>query len=1085
MTWLANLVHAEHLSSHLLFTAKMNGDQEVPAVTSDGQGLGIFTLDEQKSTLYINVSLNNLSGAITGIHIHEGLVGVNGGVVYNLGPFLNGNRVKGALRGLTPDVISKMLSGSYYINVHTELNPGGEIRGQIGLETDYRYTAFMNGTAEVPEVVSDGRGLGVFHLNQSRTSVSFKILFTGLSSDVTGAHIHNAPAGMNGGVILDLSPFMTGNRIEGTWEPGPELDALLAGELYVNVHTINNPGGEIRGQITLQPGVTFDANLTGDQENPPVVSPGSGLGVITIWPDLSEVEYYIVYDGLSGDVTGAHFHRAVAGMNGGVVINLTGSIDNNLNIIGGTEPLTLDIFNTLLNGNFYINLHTEANPDGEVRGQVYRFAREGYTFDMNGGQEVPPVTTTGVGAGFVSIDRDQTNAHYMLVVSALEGTFTASHFHNALPGVNGPVIYDITSSFNAFGGAEGYWDQNSTPAFDATPLFRANAVYANVHSSTSPGGEIRGNIVRSSELFGDLPFDPGFSDDLMLTTVLSGEDEEPPVTTDAVALATVFFDADRNTARVNITATGLSGPITGVHIHEGDPGANGPVMFPLTNVGNRVQMEINNIDELQLISLMNSGTYVNIHTEANPGGEIRGQLALDQDIAFISSLSGDQEEPVVVSDGLGLAVIHYTIGQLSIEVNAQLTGLSSEITGAHLHSGMPGENGPVIVDLTDLIDGNTISGKVDVEIEDLLNLFLGNAYINVHTTDHPGGEIRGQTTYLPGITFDGWMSGMQENPFTNSVGSGLAVATIFPGLSDIALWMVADGMSGPIGSAHLHHAPLLTNGSVVKDLSASLMNNSILHLGVIADGVLSALLKGEIYINAHTAAYPGGEIRGQLFRRARDSYGFDLCAEQEVGTVVAPGSSGSGWVSFDRNHSNINLSVVTDGLTGDIAASHIHSAPIGVNGSPIIDLSALFTDGSMFVYGAETDTALINMVRSGNTYINVHTATHPSGEIRGQIVKDFLCSIEVGVDPLADIISDVQLSPVPVVDFLRVAVESQISGRLSFSIADISGKLISTEKFDVAIGENEVTLNTQMLLPGFYVMMISDGKAVQAYKFVK
>src|SRR5688572_774578 len=87
-------VLADHLSSNLLFTARLTGDNEVPAVTTDGQGLGIFTFDEKKSTLYVSVSINNLSGPITGIHIHEGAEGVNGPVVYNLTPFLQGNRLK-------------------------------------------------------------------------------------------------------------------------------------------------------------------------------------------------------------------------------------------------------------------------------------------------------------------------------------------------------------------------------------------------------------------------------------------------------------------------------------------------------------------------------------------------------------------------------------------------------------------------------------------------------------------------------------------------------------------------------------------------------------------------------------------------------------------------------------------------------------------------------------------------------------------------------------------------------------------------------------------------------------------------------
>jgi Cu/Zn superoxide dismutase len=1082
---MSGILHAEHLSSHLQFTAALSGAQEVPEVVSDAQGVGVFTLDENKSSLYINVSLSNLSGPITGIHIHEAMSGVNGPVVFNLATMLNGNRAKGVLKDITPEVITKLLSGAYYINVHTELNPAGEIRGQIGLETDDRYTAFMAGVHEVPEVVTDGRGLGIFHLNHAKTSVHIKVLFLGLTSNVSGAHIHNAQAGANGPVIFDLDPMLNGNTIEGTWDPGVHLDALLAGELYINVHTDNHPGGEIRGQITLLPGVTFDASFSGDQENPVVDTDGKALGVVTVWPGLNEFEFYVLHDSLSGPLSGAHFHQAAAGANGPVAIDLTDDISPVGNFISGTRLLTVDIFNTLLHGGYYINLHTAANPAGEVRGQVYKFAREGYTYEINGGQEVPPVTTTGVGAGMLSIDRDQTNAHYMLVVSELTGTFSASHFHRARPGVSGGVIYDITDSFNDFGGAYGYWNQSSTPVFDAGPLFRANEVYVNVHTDLFPAGEIRGNIIRSQGLFDELPFDPEFSDDLILKAILVGQNENPPVTTDAVALATVYFGAEKNSARINVTAKGLSGPITGVHIHEGDPGTNGPVIIPLNNVGNRIQMEVNNLSPIDLISLMNGGTYVNIHTAANPAGEIRGQLGLEQDLTFLASLNGGEEVPEVITGGLGLAVIHYTIGQLAFDIDAQLTGLSTEITGVHLHSGVPGENGPVIVDLGDLLDGNRISGRMEASVETLLAIFSGNVYINVHTMDHPAGEIRGQLNFIPGVTFDGWMSPMQEVPFTTSQASGLAVSTIFPGLSDIVLWMLVDGASGPIAAAHLHQAVQQQNGGVVHDLSGDIDGSAILHLGTIEDGVLSALLTGEIYINAHTAAFPGGELRGQMYRRARDGYGFDFCKEQETGTVIAPDATGSGMVSIDRNHQNVSLHVVTDGLTGDLAASHMHEAPIGANGNVIVDLTTLYSNGTLFLDGAETDTALINRIRAGNTYINVHTATHPAGEIRGQIVKDFLCSIETSVDPLEDIISEVTLSPVPVLDELNVAIETHNSTSLLFRIVDVSGTSVSAERYDLIRGDNMVSLNTSSLLPGFYVLMITDGDAAQAYKFVK
>src|SRR5688572_29155558 len=486
-----NSVFSNHTTSNLIFTAKMSGASEVPAVVTDGQGLAIITFNEDRSTLYFDVSLSNLTGPLTGIHIHEGEVGENGPVIYNLTSFLQGSRLKGSISGISRTSLAKFFSGDYYINAHTELNPGGEIRGQIFLEADQRFTARLTGDEEVPAVATDGKGLMIANLSHAGHLVDLHMVFAGLSSPVVGAHIHHAPAGTNGGVIFDLGPFIFGHLVIGTWDPTGYLDALRAGELYVNIHTVNNPGGEIRGQLLLEDGLLFDAVLNGDQEVPVIDTDARGVGLFNVSEDLSTLEYFVIFDSLSGDADQAHFHLGAEGRNGGVVIDLTDDIDGN--IIRGSTPLSFDIFNALLDGQIYINVHTEENPGGEIRGQVYALARQGYIFDMSGGQEVPAVTTSGTGLGMVSINGSQTNAHYMVHFSNLDGEFTSSHFHHGEPGVSGPVIHDVTGSFNEFGSADDYWITGFT---DATArMIREGEVYLNVHSDLYPAGEIRGNLI--------------------------------------------------------------------------------------------------------------------------------------------------------------------------------------------------------------------------------------------------------------------------------------------------------------------------------------------------------------------------------------------------------------------------------------------------------------------------------------------------------------------------------------------------------------------------------------------------------------
>jgi CHRD domain len=111
------------------------------------------------------------------------------------------------------------------------------------------FTATLNGANEAPDpVVTSARGFGVFPYNAATHVLSFNIEFSGLSSPEQAAHIHQGPVGVPGPVIHPLPP---GNPKVGsvTLTPDEEAD-LLAGNLYVNIHSRDHGSGEIRGQLT-------------------------------------------------------------------------------------------------------------------------------------------------------------------------------------------------------------------------------------------------------------------------------------------------------------------------------------------------------------------------------------------------------------------------------------------------------------------------------------------------------------------------------------------------------------------------------------------------------------------------------------------------------------------------------------------------------------------------------------------------------------------------------------------------------------------------------------------------------------------
>lgn len=1080
---------ADHLSNILQLTARMNGANEVPAVSTDAQGLGIFTLNDAKNIININVSVNGLSGPITGIHIHEGAPDENGGVVFDLTPFINGNRIKTTLNRLSPDEIAKFLSGAYYLNVHTDENPGGEIRAQVLLETDFRYTASLSGDEEVPTVNTDAIGTGVFNLSKSGYKLQVKVVVNGLSGPITGAHFHNAAMGMNGAVVQDLTPFVAGNVITASVNPSAYIDELRAGNIYINVHTDENPAGEIRGQLILNETLFFDAFLDGNQEVPAVTTDAEGVAAISVSNDLTTLFYDVVVDGLSGPITGIHLHGGGAGSNGDVLVDLSGSIDGNR--VVGNAPMKVDLLNQMLRGGIYLNVHTEENPAGEIRGQVYKLAREAYSYEFSGGQEVPPTTSMGTGAGMVTIDRDQTNAHFMMVVSGLADPIDAAHFHNEAPGANGDVVFNLTPFFNDQGGAYGYWteDNDDTP-FMHSPMFRANRIYVNVHTSTFPAGAIRANIVRGRDFFVQIPRDPAFSEELLIAARLSGGQEVPAVSTDAVGVTALLINENRDEITLNASANGLSGPITGAHIHEAPAGENGDVVFDLTSfiTGNRIKATLTDFTSEQLSKFMTNAFYLNVHTEENPGGELRAQLTLEKDLTYRTDLDGDQEVPVVSTDAYGVGTFNLTNVLNTLEVNVMVSGLSGPITGAHLHNAVMGENGDVIQDLTPMIKGNQIQGTVNAT-DYLEALKAGEIYINVHTEENPAGEIRGQLMLDGNLTYDTWLSGAQEVPPATTSAAGFAAVSLAPDFSSMTVRAVVGGLSGDMTGAHFHQAALGTAGDVVLDLSSGIDGNEISMMvdgAMITDELINAFNRGDIYLNVHTAGFPAGEIRGQVYRLTRDGYSYDLCPEQETGMVDAPQATGGGMASIDRRSTNTHVMVVTSGLTGDITGAHIHQGAAGTDGDVVLDLTDLFNNGGGFAYIQDGfTTEIADSIKAGSAYVNVHTAAHPAGEVRGQIVRSLDCSLPVSTAEKQSVFKQISLSPNPATSELNVRFSAEGYQPATLTVFDLTGKAVFSQSFDIQNQENIIQLDVSTLVPGFYTLAVSDGATVVARKFIR
>lgn len=118
----------------LFFEANLNGNQQVPPNASPGFGFVTFVYDDTTNILEITSGIyDGLLAKVIAAHIHQAPPGINGPVII---PLMHTGGTSGELSGagvLEGDQITALFNHGLYVNVHSELFPGGEIRGKITL----------------------------------------------------------------------------------------------------------------------------------------------------------------------------------------------------------------------------------------------------------------------------------------------------------------------------------------------------------------------------------------------------------------------------------------------------------------------------------------------------------------------------------------------------------------------------------------------------------------------------------------------------------------------------------------------------------------------------------------------------------------------------------------------------------------------------------------------------------------------------------------------------------------------------------------------------------------------------------------
>jgi len=260
-------------------------------------------------------------------------------------------------------------------------------------------------------------------------------------------------------------------------------------------------------------GQTLGAVLTGSQETPPTSTPGFGNATVVFDSTHQNITVTITVANLGSPINNFHIHENPFGVAGQVrvdLIGLGGQFNNGT--MTGTFPIAADVAARMLANpaNFYVNVHTAQFPGGAIRGQLAYVSGGPITYaaDLRGASEAPPTNSNAFGGAFITLDLVNNTIAWEVNSSGI-GSATLSHIHRGAVGVSGPVIINFATSATQIAG--GRTSGNATIASQQAAAFQASDLtnlatpagaigyYVNLHSTTNPTGEIRGQIVPANE----------------------------------------------------------------------------------------------------------------------------------------------------------------------------------------------------------------------------------------------------------------------------------------------------------------------------------------------------------------------------------------------------------------------------------------------------------------------------------------------------------------------------------------------------------------------------------------------------------
>ncbi len=501
------------------------------------------------------------------------------------------------------------------------------------------YHAELSGGEQIPAVATNGKGLITIMYNPDRTKVTVTGLLVDLQGEATAVKLHIGYFGEVGAFLVDLTPAMQGNRLNGEVAvPSALLKNLLPDRTYVTVSTTAHPTGEIRGQFICETDLEYGCILTANEVVPTSNATSFGFGGLHFPTGSRDLVYAFLFSGLSSPVTEFGIYEGGPGQNGPLVHLLPGLAGGFQGLLY-LDDLPADFLRLAREGKYHIAIKTENFPDGELRGQMNFLGYLSAFASAYGTQQVPPVSTPAFGFSHNVLNSTLDTMTTTFFADGL--TATSVDIHIGEPGMIGPLFQTLNTT-----ATPGLFQKTFRLDSAHMTAFAEGRLYLNVTTATHPNGEIRGKIKNSLR--------KGYAFDLCSAQMV------PPTNSPAFGVGMASVDQVNCYLNYKIIFDRLSGPPAEVFLCQAFPTMNGNALYPMPPATPIVR-GVQEIMSSHGVAIELGETYVLLVTEDYPNGEIRGQMVrgfscpAESGVSIVENVSQVTVSPVPFNGELTVA----------------------------------------------------------------------------------------------------------------------------------------------------------------------------------------------------------------------------------------------------------------------------------------------------------------------------------------------------------------------------------------------------------------------------------------------